>query len=133
MTTWQVAATEEEYQDALFATTVLTKDSRPVGFIAPHEFNSTLNETNILRQGNTTLYLLLQIIRKQKEIQDKLISVSARVDLIERYIEKGKQAPTEVSLPTDLVDQLTKQIKDLSIGKQQGKGKAKEGAFRVWK
>ncbi|QAX91644.1 ORF2 [Codonopsis vein clearing virus] len=127
MSSWQLAASTDEYRKALNATGSLTKDNRPVGFVEPHLFQPNLGDTNIQRQNNTLIHLLIQTLEEVKALRDQVQILRDQVD----SLSKGK-AP-EVQLPKDVVDKLAAQLTTTHVtpkGKFRGKGK--EGQFRVW-
>ena len=125
MNSWQLAAAKESYKEAISATASLTKDARPVGFIAPHEFPTNQADTHIQRQNNTLIHLLVQSIEEIKTLKDQIQRLSDKVSTL----EKGKA----VTLPPDAIDQLSAQLKSAKFGESKAiKGKGK-GAFRVWK
>nr|QBB63969.1 hypothetical protein 2 [Green Sichuan pepper vein clearing-associated virus] len=129
MNTWQLAAGTEEYQQALTATATLVKDQRPAGFVEPHTWPSNLGEANIQRQNNAQIHLLVQILERLKELDEKVQVLSDRVSALER--NKG-----HVALPDDAIAQLTEQLRSTSLS-STGAGrpviKANKGTFRVWK
>jgi hypothetical protein len=128
MSTWLIQASTEEYKQAIEATESLTKDSRAVGFIKPHEFSVNLADTNIQRQNNTLIHLLIQNIEQIKELKERVQILSDEV----KDLKKGKTQ--EVSLPDDVVEKLSKQLADTKVGNPKLiPGKARNPVFRVWK
>nr|AVM18870.1 hypothetical protein [Grapevine vein clearing virus]AVM18880.1 hypothetical protein [Grapevine vein clearing virus]AVM18881.1 hypothetical protein [Grapevine vein clearing virus]QKY59722.1 hypothetical protein [Grapevine vein clearing virus]QKY59723.1 hypothetical protein [Grapevine vein clearing virus] len=127
MTTWQIAAATEEYKKAIEATKTLTKDERAVGFVKPHEFEPNYSDTNIQRQNNTLIHLLIQNLEEIKELRAQVQTLNDRIVTL----EKGK-AP--VTLPDNVVEQISTQLKEAKFGTQkEGSVKGTKGTFRVWK
>nr|QKY59771.1 hypothetical protein [Grapevine vein clearing virus]QKY59824.1 hypothetical protein [Grapevine vein clearing virus]QPD90054.1 hypothetical protein [Grapevine vein clearing virus] len=127
MTTWQIAAATEEYQNAIKATATLTKDERAVGFVKPHEFEPNFSDTNIQRQNNTLIHLLIQSLEEIKELRAQVQTLNDRIVTL----EKGK-AP--VTLPDNVVEQISTQLKEAKFGQpKEGLVKGTKGTFRVWK
>uniref|UniRef100_A0AAU7GJ67 P2 protein n=1 Tax=Nettle badnavirus 1 TaxID=3158948 RepID=A0AAU7GJ67_9VIRU len=124
MSTWQLAAAKDSYQEAIKATATLTSDNRAVGFVEPHRHPTNLSDTHIQRQNNTLIHLLIQSIEEIKAVRDQLQIVTDRINSLDN---KGK----EVALPDDVINQLTAQLKEASFGEKKVKGKGK-GSFRVW-
>nr|QKY59733.1 hypothetical protein [Grapevine vein clearing virus]QKY59759.1 hypothetical protein [Grapevine vein clearing virus]QKY59772.1 hypothetical protein [Grapevine vein clearing virus] len=127
MSTWQIAAATEEYKNAIKATATLTKDERAVGFVKPHEFEPNFSDTNIQRQNNTLIHLLIQNLEEIKELRAQVQTLNDRIVTL----EKGK-AP--VTLPDNVVEQISTQLKEAKFGTQkEGLVKGTKGTFRVWK
>nr|QKY59770.1 hypothetical protein [Grapevine vein clearing virus] len=127
MSTWQIAAATEEYKKAIEATKTLTKDERSVGFVKPHEFEPNYSDTNIQRQNNTLIHLLIQNLEEIKELRAQVQTLNDRIITLER----GK-AP--VTLPDNVVEQISTQLKEAKFGTQKGGSvKGTKGTFRVWK
>nr|QKY59739.1 hypothetical protein [Grapevine vein clearing virus] len=127
MSTWQIAAATEEYKKAIEATKTLTKDERAVGFVKPHEFEPNYSDTNIQRQNNTLIHLLIQNLEEIKELRAQVQTLNDRIVTL----EKGK-AP--VTLPDNVVEQISTQLKEAKFGTQkEGLVKGTKGTFRVWK
>ncbi|AEI98822.1 hypothetical protein [Grapevine vein clearing virus] len=127
MSTWQIAAAAEEYKNAIKATATLTKDERAVGFVKPHEFEPNFSDTNIQRQNNTLIHLLIQSLEEIKELRAQVQTLNDRIITL----EKGK-AP--VTLPDNVVEQISTQLKEAKFGQpKEGLVKGTKGTFRVWK
>nr|QKY59744.1 hypothetical protein [Grapevine vein clearing virus] len=127
MSTWQIAAATEEYKKAIEATKTLTKDERAVGFVKPHEFEPNYSDTNIQRQNNTLIHLLIQNLEEIKELRAQVQTLNDRIVTL----EKGKSA---VTLPDNVVEQISTQLKEAKFGTQkEGLVKGAKGTFRVWK
>nr|QKY59730.1 hypothetical protein [Grapevine vein clearing virus]QKY59762.1 hypothetical protein [Grapevine vein clearing virus] len=127
MSTWQIAAATEEYKNAIKATATLTKDERAVGFVKPHEFEPNFSDTNIQRQNNTLIHLLIQNLEELKELRAQVQTLNDRIVTL----EKGKSA---VTLPDNVVEQISTQLKEAKFGTQkEGLVKGTKGTFRVWK
>nr|QKY59735.1 hypothetical protein [Grapevine vein clearing virus]QKY59807.1 hypothetical protein [Grapevine vein clearing virus] len=127
MSTWQIAAATEEYKNAIKATATLTKDERAVGFVKPHEFEPNFSDTNIQRQNNTLIHLLIQNLEEIKELRAQVQTLNDRIVTL----EKGK-AP--VTLPDNVVEQISTQLKEAKFGTQkEGSVKGTKGTFRIWK
>nr|AVM18886.1 hypothetical protein [Grapevine vein clearing virus]AVM18890.1 hypothetical protein [Grapevine vein clearing virus]QKY59788.1 hypothetical protein [Grapevine vein clearing virus]QKY59796.1 hypothetical protein [Grapevine vein clearing virus]QKY59799.1 hypothetical protein [Grapevine vein clearing virus] len=127
MSTWQIAAATEEYKNAIKATATLTKDERAVGFVKPHEFEPNFSDTNIQRQNNTLIHLLIQSLEEIKELRAQVQTLNDRIVTL----EKGK-AP--VTLPDNVVEQISTQLKEAKFGQpKEGLVKGTKGTFRVWK
>nr|QKY59776.1 hypothetical protein [Grapevine vein clearing virus] len=127
MSTWQIAAATEEYKNAIKATATLTKDERAVGFVKPHEFEPNFSDTNIQRQNNTLIHLLIQNLEEIKELRAQVQTLNDRIVIL----EKGKSA---VTLPDNVVEQISTQLKEAKFGTQkEGLVKGTKGTFRVWK
>nr|QKY59754.1 hypothetical protein [Grapevine vein clearing virus] len=127
MSTWQIAAATEEYKNAIKATATLTKDERAVGFVKPHEFEPNYSDTNIQRQNNTLIHLLIQSLEELKELRAQVQTLNDRIVTL----EKGK-AP--VTLPDNVVEQISTQLKEAKFGQpKEGLVKGTKGTFRVWK
>nr|AVM18869.1 hypothetical protein [Grapevine vein clearing virus]QKY59738.1 hypothetical protein [Grapevine vein clearing virus] len=127
MSTWQIAAATEEYKKAIEATKTLTKDERAVGFVKPHEFEPNYSDTNIQRQNNTLIHLLIQNLEEIKELRAQVQTLNDRIVTL----EKGKSA---VTLPDNVVEQISTQLKEAKFGTQkEGLVKGTKGTFRVWK
>nr|QKY59745.1 hypothetical protein [Grapevine vein clearing virus] len=127
MSTWQIAAATEEYKNAIKATATLTKDERAVGFVKPHEFEPNFSDTNIQRQNNTLIHLLIQNLEEIKELRAQIQTLNDRIVTL----EKGKSA---VTLPDNVVEQISTQLKETKFGTQkEGLVKGTKGTFRVWK
>nr|QKY59750.1 hypothetical protein [Grapevine vein clearing virus] len=127
MSTWQIAAATEEYKNAIKATATLTKDERAVGFVKPHEFEPNFSDTNIQRQNNTLIHLLIQTLEEIKELRAQVQTLNDRIVTL----EKGKSA---VTLPDNVVEQISTQLKEAKFGTQkEGLVKGTKGTFRVWK
>nr|QKY59727.1 hypothetical protein [Grapevine vein clearing virus]QKY59757.1 hypothetical protein [Grapevine vein clearing virus]QKY59809.1 hypothetical protein [Grapevine vein clearing virus]QKY59812.1 hypothetical protein [Grapevine vein clearing virus] len=127
MSTWQIAAATEEYKNAIKATATLTKDERAVGFVKPHEFEPNFSDTNIQRQNNTLIHLLIQSLEEIKELRAQVQTLNDRIVTL----EKGK-AP--VTLPDNVVEQISTQLKEARFGQpKEGLVKGTKGTFRVWK
>nr|AMQ77648.1 hypothetical protein [Grapevine vein clearing virus] len=127
MSTWQIAAATEEYKTAIKATATLTKDERAVGFVKPHEFEPNFSDTNIQRQNNTLIHLLIQNLEEIKELRAQVQTLNDRIVTL----EKGKSA---VTLPDNVVEQISTQLKEAKFGTQkEGLVKGTKGTFRVWK
>nr|AVM18864.1 hypothetical protein [Grapevine vein clearing virus]QKY59764.1 hypothetical protein [Grapevine vein clearing virus]QKY59773.1 hypothetical protein [Grapevine vein clearing virus]QPD90037.1 hypothetical protein [Grapevine vein clearing virus] len=127
MSTWQIAAATEEYKNAIKATATLTKDERAVGFVKPHEFEPNFSDTNIQRQNNTLIHLLIQSLEEIKELRAQVQTLNDRIVTL----EKGK-AP--VTLPDNVVEQISTQLKEAKFGQpKEGIVKGTKGTFRVWK
>nr|QKY59785.1 hypothetical protein [Grapevine vein clearing virus] len=127
MSTWQIAAATEEYKNAIKATATLTKDERAVGFVKPHEFEPNFSDTNIQRQNNTLIHLLVQSLEEIKELRAQVQTLNDRIVTL----EKGK-AP--VTLPDNVVEQISTQLKEAKFGQpKEGAVKGTKGTFRVWK
>nr|QPD90042.1 hypothetical protein [Grapevine vein clearing virus] len=127
MSTWQIAAATEEYKNAIKATATLTKDERAVGFVKPHEFEPNFSDTNIQRQNNTLIHLLIQSLEEIKELRAQIQTLNDRIVTL----EKGK-AP--VTLPDNVVEQISTQLKEAKFGQpKEGLVKGTKGTFRVWK
>nr|QPD90052.1 hypothetical protein [Grapevine vein clearing virus] len=127
MSTWQIAAATEEYKDAIKATATLTKDERAVGFVKPHEFEPNFRDTNIQRQNDTLIHLLIQSLEEIKELRAQVQTLNDRIVTL----EKGK-AP--VTLPDNVVEQISTQLKEAKFGQpKEGLVKGTKGTFRVWK
>nr|QKY59721.1 hypothetical protein [Grapevine vein clearing virus]QKY59756.1 hypothetical protein [Grapevine vein clearing virus]QKY59763.1 hypothetical protein [Grapevine vein clearing virus]QKY59774.1 hypothetical protein [Grapevine vein clearing virus]QKY59797.1 hypothetical protein [Grapevine vein clearing virus] len=127
MSTWQIAAATEEYKNAIKATATLTKDERAVGFVKPHEFEPNFSDTNIQRQNNTLIHLLIQSLEELKELRAQVQTLNDRIVTL----EKGK-AP--VTLPDNVVEQISTQLKEAKFGQpKEGLVKGTKGTFRVWK
>uniref|UniRef100_A0A2P1ERC6 Uncharacterized protein n=2 Tax=Grapevine vein clearing virus TaxID=1050407 RepID=A0A2P1ERC6_9VIRU len=127
MSTWQIAAATEEYKNAIKATATLTKDERAVGFVKPHEFEPNFSDTNIQRQNNTLIHLLIQSLEEIKELRAQVQTLNDRIVTL----EKGKSA---VTLPDNVVEQISTQLKEAKFGTQkEGLVKGTKGTFRVWK
>nr|AVM18862.1 hypothetical protein [Grapevine vein clearing virus]AVM18868.1 hypothetical protein [Grapevine vein clearing virus]AVM18877.1 hypothetical protein [Grapevine vein clearing virus]AVM18882.1 hypothetical protein [Grapevine vein clearing virus]AVM18887.1 hypothetical protein [Grapevine vein clearing virus] len=127
MSTWQIAAATEEYKNAIKATATLTKDERAVGFVKPHEFEPNFSDTNIQRQNNTLIHLLIQNLEEIKELRAQVQTLNDRIVTL----EKGKSA---VTLPDNVVEQISTQLKEAKFGTQkEGLVKGTKGTFRVWK
>nr|AVM18871.1 hypothetical protein [Grapevine vein clearing virus] len=127
MSTWQIAAATEEYKNAIKATATLTKDERAVGFVKPHEFEPNYSDTNIQRQNNTLIHLLIQNLEEIKELRAQVQTLNDRIVTL----EKGKSA---VTLPDNVIEQISTQLKEAKFGTQkEGSVKGTKGTFRVWK
>nr|QPD90041.1 hypothetical protein [Grapevine vein clearing virus] len=127
MSTWQIAAATEEYKNAIKATATLTKDERAVGFVKPHGFEPNFSDTNIQRQNNTLIHLLIQSLEELKELRAQVQTLNDRIVTL----EKGK-AP--VTLPDNVVEQISTQLKEAKFGQpKEGLVKGTKGTFRVWK
>nr|QPD90053.1 hypothetical protein [Grapevine vein clearing virus] len=127
MSTWQIAAATEEYRNAIKATATLTKDERAVGFVKPHEFEPNFSDTNIQRQNNTLIHLLIQSLEELKELRAQVQTLNDRIVTL----EKGK-AP--VTLPDNVVEQISTQLKEAKFGQpKESLVKGTKGTFRVWK
>nr|QPD90043.1 hypothetical protein [Grapevine vein clearing virus] len=127
MSTWQIAAATEEYKNAIKATATLTKDERAVGFVKPHEFEPNFSDTNIQRQNNTLIHLLIQSLEEIKELRAQVQTLNDRIVTL----EKGK-AP--VTLPDNVVEQISTQLKEAKFGQpKEGLVKGTKGTFRVWR
>nr|QKY59760.1 hypothetical protein [Grapevine vein clearing virus]QKY59805.1 hypothetical protein [Grapevine vein clearing virus] len=127
MSTWQIAAATEEYKNAIKATATLTKDERAVGFVKPHEFEPNFSDTNIQRQNNTLIHLLIQNLEEIKELRAQVQTLNDRIVTL----EKGKSA---VTLPDNVIEQISTQLKEAKFGTQkEGLVKGTKGTFRVWK
>nr|QKY59775.1 hypothetical protein [Grapevine vein clearing virus] len=127
MSTWQIAAATEEYKNAIKATATLTKDERAVGFVKPHEFEPNFSDTNIQRQNNTLIHLLIQNLEEIKELRAQVQTLNDRIVTL----EKGKSA---VTLSDNVVEQISTQLKEAKFGTQkEGLVKGTKGTFRVWK
>nr|QKY59766.1 hypothetical protein [Grapevine vein clearing virus] len=127
MSTWQIAAATEEYKNAIKATATLTKDERAVGFVKPHEFEPNFSDTNIQRQNNTLIHLLIQNLEEIKELRAQVQTLNDRIVTL----EKGKSA---VTLPDNVVEQISTQLKEAKFGQpKEGLVKGTKGTFRVWK
>nr|QKY59726.1 hypothetical protein [Grapevine vein clearing virus] len=130
MSTWQIAAATEEYKKAIEATKTLTKDERAVGFVKPHEFEPNFSDTNIQRQNNTLIHLLIQNLEEIKELRAQVQTLNDRIVAL----EKGKSKATPVTLPDNVVEQISTQLKEAKFGTQkEGSVKGTKGTFRVWK
>nr|AVM18867.1 hypothetical protein [Grapevine vein clearing virus] len=127
MSTWQIAAATEEYKNAIKATATLTKDERAVGFVKPHEFEPNFSDTNIQRQNNTLIHLLIQNLEEIKELRAQVQTLNDRIVTL----EKGK---SPITLPDNVVEQISTQLKEAKFGTQkEGLVKGTKGTFRVWK
>nr|QKY59752.1 hypothetical protein [Grapevine vein clearing virus]QKY59753.1 hypothetical protein [Grapevine vein clearing virus] len=127
MSTWQIAAATEEYKNAIKATATLTKDERAVGFVKPHEFEPNFSDTNIQRQNNTLIHLLIQNLEELKELRAQVQTLNDRIVTL----EKGK---SPLTLPDNVVEQISTQLKEARFGTQkEGLVKGTKGTFRVWK
>nr|AVM18885.1 hypothetical protein [Grapevine vein clearing virus] len=127
MSTWQIAAATEEYKNAIKATATLTKDERAVGFVKPHEFEPNFSDTNIQRQNNTLIHLLIQSLEELKELRAQVQTLNDRIVTL----EKGK---SPVTLPDNVVEQISTQLKEAKFGQpKEGIVKGTKGTFRVWK
>ncbi|KAL6012835.1 hypothetical protein ACLOJK_003324 [Asimina triloba] len=114
---WQDAAKTAEYRAALQATTSLTKDNQPIGFVKPHEFDINRSDTNIQRQNNTLIYLLVQALEELKELKAIVQALDRRVSSFEAKLH-DKETP---QLPEDVVDQLSRQFVAVNLGTETSK------------
>ena len=129
MFSWNIAAATDEYKEAISATASLAKDTRGVGFIAPHEYPTNLADTHIQQQNNTIIHLLVQALEEVKTLKEKVQVLTDKVTSLEQ--DKGK---AKVDLSEEVVEQITKQLGELKgpgkTGAVKGQG---SGSFRVWK
>nr|QOJ56169.1 hypothetical protein [Rubus yellow net virus] len=129
---WQDTATKETYQKALQATTSLTSNNTGLGFIEPHTFTGGQLSTNLAKQNNTLIQLLVQALEKVLDLEQAVANLTAQVTRLEKTVAEKDT----VKLPESVLNDLTKEFGKVNIGKGkgiEGTNTSKDKNFYVWK
>nr|QVX19933.1 ORF2 [Spiraea yellow leafspot virus] len=130
MSSWELAAEEQAYNEAVAATSSLSNNQRGEGFIRPHEYTGGQLSVNLAKQNNTLIYLCVGLLKKQEQLETRLQKIEAKITGLDTTV-KGKAA---VALPESIVNDLSKEFEKLSTGaRKKGPVAGRKDNFLVWK
>lgn len=129
---WQDTAAKETYIKAIQATSSLTSSNTGQGFIEPHIYTGGQLSTNLAKQNNTIIQLLVQVLEKNLDLEQAVANLTAQVT----RLEKAVADKDTVKLPESVLNDLTKEFGKVNLGK--GKGiegtvSSRDKNFYVWK
>nr|UVW45090.1 hypothetical protein [Rubus yellow net virus] len=129
---WQETAAKETYIKAIQATASLTSNGTGQGFIEPHTYTGGQLSTNLAKQNNTIIELLVQVLEKNLDLEQAVANLTGQVTRLEKAVA-DKEA---VKLPEKVLEDLTKEFGKVNLGKGKGiEGKvlSRDKNFYVWK
>ena len=119
MSNYTLTQNTQFYKQAVQATDSI--ESPAVGFAKPADNRGgNSGTTTLIKQNNTQIQLLVQAL-------EEIRNLVAEVKILKEQIQKQKS----VELPSDITDELSARLAELSIG--PSRQKEKKGVFRVFK